>query len=153
MGYLLIVVAIFALDFSIKQYVELHFPEGMRKEIGNGKVILKKVYNRGAALNILEKKQEFVAGISTGLTVVTLLAELALLTRKGVGTLKLGLSLVLGGALSNIYDRLVRKYVIDYFSFGVKWKKIANIVFNLSDLFIFIGSFLIMIAQLSKKKK
>ncbi len=56
--------------------------------------------------------------------------------------IKLGLSFVVGGAFSNVYDRLVRRYVVDYFSFNVKWERLRRIVFNISDLFIFLGSFL-----------
>ena len=47
--------------------------------------------------------------------------------------LKTGLSLILGGAYSNTYDRLFRKYVVDYVSFEVRNPRLRNIVFNLSD--------------------
>ena len=35
-----------------------------------------------------------------------------------------------------------RKYVVDYVSFGVKWKRLRNVVFNLSDFCIIIGALL-----------
>ena len=57
--------------------------------------------------------------------------------------LRVGLSLLLGGGFSNTYDRLKRKYVVDYVSFNVKWKGLRKIVFNVSDFCIMIGALLI----------
>lgn len=56
--------------------------------------------------------------------------------------LRVGLALLLGGAFSNTYDRLKRKYVVDYLSFGVRWKGLRRIVFNVSDFCILIGAML-----------
>ena len=64
---------------------------------------------------------------------------------------KLGLTMVLGGALSNTYDRVFRGYVVDYFSFNVKWKKLSSVIFNIADLFIFIGSLMMSLFE-SKRK-
>ena len=61
--------------------------------------------------------------------------------------LRNGFALLLGGAYSNTYDRLIRKYVVDYVSFPVKNKKIRNIVFNISDFCIMIGALLIVLGS------
>ena len=53
---------------------------------------------------------------------------------------KLALTLTLAGGVSNLYDRMKRGYVVDYFSF--QWKALKKVVFNLGDLFIFAGAFL-----------
>lgn len=68
-------------------------------------------------------------------------------TFRGGRLLKTGLALLLGGAYSNTYDRLVRKYVVDYVSFPVKNKKIRNIVFNISDFCIMTGALLIVLGS------
>ena len=62
--------------------------------------------------------------------------------QKGVGMLKWGLSLLLGGAYSNTYDRLSRHYVVDYVSFPVKNRFLRNIIFNTSDFCILVGAML-----------
>ena len=49
-------------------------------------------------------------------------------------------TLTLAGGVSNLYDRMKRGYVVDYFSF--QWKALKTVVFNLGDLFIFAGAFL-----------
>ncbi|MCV6589463.1 MAG: signal peptidase II [Marinobacterium sp.] len=60
--------------------------------------------------------------------------------------LGLGLSLVLGGALGNLYDRLVHGYVVDYLSFHYGgWYFPA---FNLADVCITVGAGLLIIDTL-----
>ena len=51
---------------------------------------------------------------------------------------KLALTLVFAGGASNLLDRLVRGYVVDYFA--IQWKALKKVVFNLADIFIFLGS-------------
>ena len=74
----------------------------------------------------------------------------ALLPQKGKKVQKLGIAMILGGALSNLYDRLVRRYVVDYFS--IQWKKLKDVVFNLGDIFVFAGSLILLLRELFCKK-
>ena len=145
MGYLCIVGLIFAGELGIKNYVENKRNAGEEKEICKGRILLRKYHNKGACMNLGEKKSNVVAGLSLILTAVLALVFLFTLTRHGNGWLKAGLSLLLGGAFSNTYDRLKRKYVVDYFSFGVKWEPLRAIVFNISDFCILIGALIIAI--------
>ena len=69
------------------------------------------------------------------------------LGQKGNRLLRLGLSLLLGGAFSNTYDRLRRRYVVDYLTFNVRWKPLRRVVFNLSDFCIMIGALLVVIGM------
>ena len=145
MGYLCIVALIFAGELGIKNYVEKKRNAGEEKEICKGRILLRKYHNKGACMNLGEKKSNVVAGLSLILTAALALVFLYTLTRHGNGWLKAGLSLLLGGAFSNTYDRLKRKYVVDYFSFGVKWAPLRAIVFNISDFCILIGALIIAI--------
>ena len=145
MGYLCIVALIFAGELGIKNYVENKRNAGEEKEICKGRILLRKYHNNGACMNLGEKKSNVVAGLSLILTAALALVFLFTLTRHGNGWLKAGLSLLLGGAFSNTYDRLKRKYVVDYFSFGVKWAPLRAIVFNISDFCILIGALIIAI--------
>ena len=145
MGYLCIAALIFAGELGIKNYVEKKRNAGEEKEICKGRILLRKYHNKGACMNLGEKKSNVVAGLSLILTTALALVFLFTLTRHGNGWLKAGLSLLLGGAFSNTYDRLKRKYVVDYFSFGVKWEPLRAIVFNISDFYILIGALIIAI--------
>jgi len=153
MIFLFIATIVFVADFIIKDYIDRNKKENTPELILKDKVIVQKVYNKGMMFNLGEEKTELV----TGLTVIIFLTSLAgfiyLLFKKGHGALKLGTSLVIGGAASNLYDRLMKQKVVDYFSFNTKVKKIRQIVFNLSDWFIFIGVVIIFISKLKKIKE
>ena len=59
---------------------------------------------------------------------------------------KAGYALVLAGGLSNLYDRLRRGYVVDYFSIQAGFLK--KVVFNLGDLFIMAGAAVLTVKSL-----
>ena len=60
--------------------------------------------------------------------------------------LALALALVLGGALGNLFDRVVYGHVIDYIYFHTPVWSFA--VFNLADAFITVGAGLVLIHEL-----
>lgn len=156
MVYFFITAIIFIADLFIKDAVEAKMDFKDEKYILNNKLILRKVHNSGGAGNIGENNQEFVSGFSTALTFGVFFAQAAAVGKKGIRVVKTALSLVLGGALSNVYDRIKRKYVVDYFSFNSQKEKIKNMVFNISDIFIFIGIFILTICAVigdDKKNK
>ena len=145
MGYLCIAALIFAGELGTVNPIVTLRTAAEEKEICKGRILLRKYHNKGACMNLGEKKSNVVAGLSLILTTALALVFLFTLTRHGNGWLKAGLSLLLGGAFSNTYDRLKRKYVVDYFSFGVKWEPLRAIVFNISDFCILIGALIIAI--------
>ena len=60
----------------------------------------------------------------------------------------MGLGLALGGGLNNLYNKKVKGYVNDYFSFGVKNERLKKTVFNLSDMSIFLGVLFYLTGQI-----
>lgn len=142
---LLIVPAVFFGDLWLKNRVEKYIPargEKREKKLLDGRILIRKHHNRGAMLNAGEKNRTVVAALSLFLTAVLVPVFIISLGRRGNGLLRTGLALLLGGAFGNTYDRLKRKYVVDYLSFGVKWKWFRGIVFNISDFCIMIGALL-----------
>ena len=144
MMYAIIAGGIFLAELIIKAIVEKKGKMGVTKSLCGGKILLRKFHNKGFALNILEKKKTVVAMVSLLLTII-MTAGVLLFGNKWNKFIKIGLSFVLGGAYSNTYDRLFRKYVVDYISFGVKNKKLRGIVFNVADFCIMIGAILVVI--------
>ncbi len=132
--------AVFLGDLWIKAYVEKRCEEGEGRALLRGRILLRKCHNRGMILHLGQRRRRAVAVLSLLLTLVVLAVFLCTLGQKGNTLLKLGLSFLLGGAFSNTYDRLRRKYVVDYLSFGVRWKWLRRIVFNLSDFCIMAGA-------------
>lgn len=136
--YILLITGIFVGEFQIKNRIE-------KKEDGAKHtkfILLHKYHNRGAALNFGQRHRRIVAAVSVIFCIIAFICFLLSLGQKGNHLLRLGLAILLGGAFSNTYDRLKRKYVVDYFSFNVIWKPLRRIVFNLSDFCIIAGALL-----------
>ena len=146
MIYLLIIIVLVCVETKIKNYVEENIDTEESKDLFDGKITLRKHYNRGMFLNYLENKKEIVKTVSLVCLGLLLLLFTLLLPKKGNKLYKLGLSFVIGGAISNVHDRINRGYVVDYFS--INQKKLKNIIFNISDFCIFFGTLIVTIASL-----
>ena len=141
MIYVFITLMIFAADYFLKRHFEAK-PDDFQKKILRDHILLRKSHNCGAMLNFMEERRQAVAGFSMGITVCLAGVYAFLLKKKGCRIKKTGLAFLVGGACSNVFDRLRRGYVVDYFSFSVKWKRFREIVFNIGDIFIFLGAIL-----------
>ena len=60
-------------------------------------------------------------------------------------------SLIIGGALGNVFDRLVLGHVVDFLDFY--WQRAHWPAFNLADSFIFIGAAMIVLDGFRSEKK
>ncbi|MGL5949439.1 MAG: signal peptidase II [Aeromonas sp.] len=60
-------------------------------------------------------------------------------------------ALIIGGALGNVFDRLVHGHVVDFLDFY--WEKLHWPAFNLADSFIFIGAALLILEGLRPSRK
>lgn len=160
MKYIMTLVSLFAIDNAAKDYIETCGEQGMKKPVLGGRLYIRKHHNTGAMLHLGGRNRVVVAALSLLFSVFMTGVFAATLTTKGNVLLKSGLALLLGGAYSNTYDRLKRKYVVDYVSFQLsptgsravkKLKKaFETVVFNLSDFGIMIGAMLIVISQMKK---
>jgi signal peptidase II len=81
-------------------------------------------YNRGGAWGLLQSASEFVrrpfflcVSVAAVIFIVSLYSRLAPMQR----ALKWGLPLVLGGALGNLTDRIVRTSVVDFIDYRGDW--------------------------------
>jgi len=95
------------------------------------------IRNPGAAFGIFAYRTSILITI-TIFVIVIMAAILLLRPTAGKNRLiKIGMGLIIGGALSNLIDRLQFGLVIDYLDFRI-WP-----VFNLADTAIFIGACLL----------
>ncbi len=137
-----LLVGIFMGDNYLKERMERQLTPGEEQEICGGRLLLRMHHNPGAMLGLGGKKGIVVTTLALALTVIAALAFILSLGIYGSNLLRAGLSLLLGGAFSNTYDRLKRQYVTDYVSFNVKWKPLRRLVFNVSDFCIILGAML-----------
>lgn len=136
---------VFALDYFVKRWAEKELAGKERKKIGNSGLSLKFIKNYGFAFNKLDKKPSLVKFIH--LAVVVFLACYGTTTaffQKGKEWAALGMAFILGGGLSNLYDRFKKGYVVDYLGLP----GIPKLLFNLSDLFVFLGAVIVFIEEL-----
>lgn len=144
-----IAAGIFVLELLIKGYIEKNKTEGQIEEKCGGILRIRKYHNKGAFLNLLEQHRAVVAGISVAFSVVLTAFFVFTLGQKGKALLKTGLALLLGGSYSNTYDRLYRKYVVDYFSIHISkrpFQRLSFVIFNIADFCIIIGAMLMVLA-------
>ena len=159
-GYLAIVSGIFFGDMWIKERIEKSRTDGNGNVLKpqaegealpethlKGRILIRRYHNKGAMLNLGERRGPLVAAVSVVLSAAMTVAFVCSLGQKGNRLLRLGLSLLLGGAFSNTYDRLRRRYVVDYLTFNVRWAPLRRVVFNLSDFCIMIGALLVVIGM------
>lgn len=150
-GFAALAFGIFVLDLLIKNYIEKSLEMGDEKPFYKGRLLIRRYHNKGAFLDVGEKRQGVVTMLSLGLTLFMTVVFLTTFSFRGNSTLKAGLALLLGGAYSNTYDRLTRKYVVDYVSFPVKNRRFRRIVFNISDFCIMIGALLLAVGEAKRK--
>ena len=106
--------------------------------------------NKGAAFSILSTGNEILRKIFLiiiPIIVIVWIVHYILTNDIKDKKLLIGLSLILGGALGNLYDRLFYGRVLDFLDFHISsyhWP-----TFNLADTFVFLGCVLVLF---SKKK-
>ena len=142
MIFAVVAAAVFMLGFFVKKQIEDNMESGKSRKICKGRILLCRHHNYGAIFNRMEKCPGLVKKFCGGFWLALGIAWFLLLRKRDNIGLKLGLSLMLGAGGSNLYDRIARGYVVDYFSFRSPWKWLNQIIFNISDFFIFLGSIL-----------
>lgn len=148
MGYFGFILGLFGLDIFLKGKIESEKPERFPRDMEGtgGKIRLYRNHNDGFCFGFMRKNKELVTMIPVIFTSAAAGILLFLLPRKSETVRKLGFSMVVAGAASNLYDRLVRGYVVDYFSFQFKFLK--KVVFNIADLCIFIGAAILSVRDM-----
>ena len=147
---ILLIVLVAGIDLACKWYVDSKFKRGETLTFCKEKLTVRKVHNKGMMLNVLEKRPEIVKVCSFVAMLMALIYQMFLFTTQGRLREKIGVALISGGALSNTFDRIKRGYVVDYIGFHFKWKKAANVTYNLGDFAIFAGTILVLIEHLKK---
>ena len=146
--FLIISIVLACADIGIKTFIESNYKRGEEKSILKDKIKIRKVYNQGAAFNIMEKEPEMVKKLSGALSIDLFVYYVFTLLRKGRPLEKVGLTLINAGAWSNTFDRWLRGYVVDYVGFNTKWDKFNSLTFNIGDFFIIKGTILMVVSSM-----
>jgi len=145
-------VGVFALDFATKQMAEAMLTFAQPVEL-LPVLDFTLLYNPGAAFSFLADQSGwqrwFFTAISVGVSVL-LIVWLKRLPRSQM-LLPSALALILGGAIGNLFDRLVYGHVVDFIS--VHWGKSYFPAFNIADSAITIGAALMVLDVLREMKQ
>ena len=139
--------ALFQVDLAVKQEVE-KLPEQEEEHLLPGGLVgVKRLHNHGMAGGRAVGHMREIIKVSGIITLGCIGAFIRSLIKPAGNVERAGWAILTGGALSNLYERCRKGYVVDYIRFHSPWKRLNRLVFNLADFFIFIGSALIVLGK------
>lgn len=141
---------VIVLDQLSKAWITDHFALGESLRV-SGVFDLVLAYNTGAAFSFLSDAGGVQRWLFTIIAIVASVWIIWLLRRHSAQVLlSLALSLVLGGALGNLIDRITYGYVVDFLHFH--WNEHYFPAFNLADSAITCGAFLLILDSFKEHK-
>jgi signal peptidase II len=150
--WLLIAFAVLVLDQATKQVALLAFKTGERMPVIPGFFDLTLLFNRGAAFSFLADASGWQRWFFIGIGAIAAIVIIWLLSRHGSQRLfAWALSLILGGALGNVLDRVIRGEVVDFILlYYERWHWPA---FNIADSAITIGAALLIFDEIRRVRR
>jgi signal peptidase II len=148
----LIAFLVVVLDRATKWIVSKDIPLHDGKQVIPGFFRITHVENRGAAFGLFaDSPTQWKIAMLVLFSIVALMVVSTLLWRNShaITTTGIGLALILGGALGNLWDRLLHGRVVDFLLFYVgqyQWP-----AFNVADSAIVVGAGLLVIEILFAK--
>ena len=141
---------VIVLDQLSKAWITRHFAYGENLYVLSVfNLVL--AHNTGAAFSFLSDAGGMQRWLFSLIAVIASVWIITLLRKHAAQPLfSLALSLILGGALGNLIDRIAYGYVVDFLSFH--WGEHYFPAFNLADSAITCGAFLMIWDSLTEKK-
>ncbi|KQP21117.1 signal peptidase II [Pseudorhodoferax sp. Leaf265] len=149
--WLLLAAAIFVADQWTKQWILDHYQHGDATVVTSFFNIVR-AHNPGAAFSFLAgasgwQRWFFTAiGVGAAVFIVWLLRAHA-----GQRLFSFALTLILGGAIGNVVDRLQHGYVVDFLDFH--WAGWHFPAFNIADSGITVGAVLLILDELRRMRR
>ena len=143
--HLFLVLLIFLLDRVPKIYIINLDKELIGSEIYSSKYLnINLIWNDGIAFGLLSFDQEILYNSLT-ILIILIICFIFLMILKSSGLSKFALLMIFGGALGNVFDRILYKAVPDFIDFHVgnfHW-----FIFNIADIFITTGVIFMIILE------
>lgn len=142
--------AVIAIDYLTKIAVLAAFAPGERLALAPFfNLVL--VFNTGAAFSFLAGAEGWQTPIFAGIAIVaSVVISILIFRNSSKKAFCAGLALILGGALGNLYDRLVYGKVVDFLDFhagGWHWP-----AFNVADSAITVGAAILIVESFLQRK-
>ena len=147
----LVIFSIFILDRLTKFYVIYLDKIKSDSELFSSKFLnIYLIWNEGIAFGLFSFDENNLYNFLT-LFILIIIFVILYMISKSSGFKKYSLLMILGGALGNVFDRIIYKAVPDFIDFHVgnfHW-----FIFNVSDIFISLGVILMIILEIIDKPK
>ena len=142
---LLIIIIIFSLDRISKFYIILKSETNLSSSLYTSKFLnINLIWNEGIAFGLFSFNKNYLYNLLTILIVIVIFIILIMII-KSEGFKRYALSMIFGGALGNLYDRIFYSAVPDFIDFHIKdfhW-----FIFNVADIFITIGVIIMILSE------
>lgn len=147
---LILALVILILDFVTKRWVESELIYGQQISLTSFfNLVL--AFNAGAAFSFLSDESGWQRWLFSGISIFASVLIIYLLRKHFLEKLFcISLSLILGGALGNLWDRIALGYVVDFLDFhygSYHWP-----AFNVADSAICVGAFLLILESFKHKE-
>ena len=107
------------------------------------------VWNTGIGFGFLSTDSSLIYNLITGIICIVIMFLIYLIVKSKTSD-KILFSMILGGAIGNVYDRLTYFAVPDFID--IHYKNFHWFTFNIADIFITLGIILIILNDLLIKK-
>lgn len=146
---LMLALLVLVADFASKRWIESELVYGQQVLLTSFfNLVL--TFNTGAAFSFLSDESGWQRWLFSGIAACASVLIIYLLSKHTSEKLFcIALSLILGGALGNLWDRVTLGYVVDFLDFhynGYHWP-----AFNIADSSIFIGALLLIFESFRHK--
>jgi signal peptidase II len=149
--YILIIILMFVLDRASKEYVIKFFLSYQEPSYYLFPFLnLTLVWNSGMAFGLFESESNTYHIISA--VIASVIIILIIWLYKSILLVeKIALSIVIGGAIGNLFDRIKYNAVPDFID--MHYRDFHWFVFNVSDIVITIGIILLLLSDILKKNE
>ena len=146
-----LVILIFLIDRISKIYVISLDKKFLGSEIFSSKFLnIYLVWNEGIAFGLFSSNDSNFYNILTFLIIVIIIILFYMITQSQ-GLQKYFLFMILGGAIGNVFDRILYKSVPDFIDFHIN--QFHWFIFNVADIFITIGVICMILTELIATNK
>ena len=142
---LIIILSIFILDRLTKFYIIYLDKINSGSEIYLSKYLnIYLIWNDGIAFGLFSLDEKNLYNYLT-MFIFTIVVFILFLIIKSKGIQKYALSMIFGGALGNLFDRIFYQAVPDFIDLHIN--NLHWFIFNIADIFITIGVFLMILSE------
>ena len=148
---LITITSIFALDRISKLYVIYETKKVYATELYASKYLnISLIWNEGIAFGLFSFDQNNLYNLLT-LIILLIIIVILIMIIKSQGFKKYALLMILGGALGNLFDRIIYQAVPDFIDFHIA--QFHWFIFNVADIFITIGVIFMVLFELNSNNQ